>query len=152
MGLLAGGGALLSKNSESPESWHVGRFPWTLNLSRHCLWNHIHRKPKKLAACALYAFRELKELNLIWSCMFAPCKALCKTLQTRLFSSFPWMVLRSCDPMVQTTAALFTQKQQNSRGMWICSWEINVAGWGRVLDGNHCSKCDWWNRHCGFLL
>lgn len=32
----------------------------------------------------------------------------------------------------------------DSRGTRLCSWEFSVAGWGRVLEGNRCSKCDQW--------
>lgn len=143
MGLLAGGGALLSKNSESPESWHVGRFPWTLNLSRHCLWNHTHRKPKKLAACALYAFRELKELNLIWSCTFAPCKALCKTLQIGYLAAFhewssdhviPWCrqqlpyLHRSSRTQEECGFALANSMLQGVVESWMVTIVLNVTG------------------------
>lgn len=76
------------------------------------------------------------------SCLLAPCKPQPKSSQTRLLS-FSWMVQGSQESVVvQTTAALVTQKQQNLRGMWL-ALGCSVLEGGDSLGRKQCSKGDW---------
>lgn len=73
------------------------------------------------------------------SCLLAPCKPQPKSSQTRLLS-FSWMVQGSQESVVvQTTAALVTQKQQNLRGMWL-ALGCSVLEGGIVLVGSNVLK------------